>query len=319
MGGQYLHRIYKDHLSGYRPSSEKGARELESIPVKVDVGTGEVLSERPLYIFGPANMGALMCIDDKQIGKGSYTILSNPVTGKVALLIESVDRETLKKALARFPNLEKVCHICADMSPTYLKLVREAMPHAKVSTDKFHVIRYAYDVLADIRGQLKKQWKEQLSGGRDRTAKDEKLLSGLELLKRCRHLLNRSKEDWSQGQAILMERLFALSPELHTAYNLVQQFKQWYCGCNIGAGFLQIGQGLHQWYENTEKSKVATCFEGFIKMVKKHEDNIINYFTSGLTNAKAENLNGKIQRFIANNYGIKNKDFAMFRIATYFA
>ena len=64
---------------------------------------------------------------------------------------------------------------------------------------------------------------------------------------------------------------------------------------------------------------MATCFEGFIKMVKKHEDNIINYFTSGLTNAKAENLNGKIQRFIANNYGIKNKDFAMFRIATYFA
>ena len=319
MGGQYLQRVYKDHLSGYHPPSEKGPRELESIPVKVDVDTGEVLSEKPLYIFEPANMGLLMCIDDKQVGKGSYTILSNPVTGKVALLIESVDRETLKKALARFPNLGTVLQICADMSPTYLKLVREAMPHAKVSIDKFHVIRYAYDVLADIRGQLQKQLKEQLSGGRDRTAKDEKLLSGLELLKRCRYLVNRSKEDWSKGQAAMMERLFSMFPELTTAYTLVQQFKQWYSSSNIGAGFLKIDRELHQWYENTEKSKVATFFEGFIKMVRKHEEKITNYFTSGLTNAKAENLNGKIQRFIANNYGIKNKDFTMFRIATYFA
>jgi hypothetical protein len=29
----------------------------------------------------------------------------------------------------------------------------------------------------------------------------------------------------------------------------------------------------------------------------------------GLTNAKAENLNGKIQRFVSSNFGVKDKDF----------
>ena len=39
----------------------------------------------------------------------------------------------------------------------------------------------------------------------------------------------------------------------------------------------------------------------------------------GHTNTKAERLNGKIQRFVSNNYGIKDKDFVLFRIAGYFS
>jgi len=54
-------------------------------------------------------------------------------------------------------------------------------------------------------------------------------------------------------------------------------------------------------------------------MIRKHEDEIINFFRHGITNAKAERLNGKIQRFVTNNYGIKNKDFTLYRIAGYFS
>jgi transposase len=41
-------------------------------------------------------------------------------------------------------------------------------------------------------------------------------------------------------------------------------------------------------------------FESVIKMMRKHESGIINFFRHGLTNAKAERLNGKIQRFASN-------------------
>jgi transposase len=54
-------------------------------------------------------------------------------------------------------------------------------------------------------------------------------------------------------------------------------------------------------------------------MIGKHEDEIINYFTLGMSNARAERVNGKIERFVSNNYGIKNKDFCMYRIAGYFS
>ncbi|MDR1652667.1 MAG: transposase [Prevotellaceae bacterium] len=45
---------------------------------------------------------------------------------------------------------------------------------------------------------------------------------------------------------------------------------------------------------------------------------MINYFRHGATNAKAERLNGKIQRFITQNYGLKDKDFFLYRTAGYF-
>ena len=54
-------------------------------------------------------------------------------------------------------------------------------------------------------------------------------------------------------------------------------------------------------------------------MFEKHRDDILRYFEKGLTNSKEENLNGKIQRFIANNYGTRDKDFFLYRVQIYFA
>jgi transposase len=44
-------------------------------------------------------------------------------------------------------------------------------------------------------------------------------------------------------------------------------------------------------------------------MPRKRETQTVNYFRQGATNAKAERLNGKIQRFITQNYGLKDKYF----------
>jgi hypothetical protein len=56
-----------------------------------------------------------------------------------------------------------------------------------------------------------------------------------------------------------------------------------------------------------------------IKMLRKHEVHIINYFRHGATNANAERINSKIQRFITQNYGLKDKDFFLYRTTGYFS
>lgn len=68
----------------------------------------------------------------------------------------------------------------------------------------------------------------------------------------------------------------------------------------------------------TWKSEIAD-FKSVVKMIRKHEYYIINFFDNLHTNAKAERLNGKINRFLANNFGMKDKDFALYRIANYFS
>ena len=77
-------------------------------------------------------------------------------------------------------------------------------------------------------------------------------------------------------------------------------------------------QQLYNWCDEVNQTNIAPL-NAIKKMMEKHHDDIINYFKEGQTNAKAENMNGKIQRFLANNFGIKDRDFFMFRIAGYFS
>ena len=79
---------------------------------------------------------------------------------------------------------------------------------------------------------------------------------------------------------------------------------------------LKLQKSYIIWYK---KAWLLKEFESVVKMIRKHENEIINFFLHGTTNAKAERLNGKMQRFISNNYGIKDKDFALYRIVGYFS
>ena len=314
-----LHHIYRNHLSDYHSDSLSGKWKGENIPLEVDTETGEVGKEKPLYICKPENMGSEMCIDDKHIGKGSYTILSNQKSGKIALLIESVKFEELILAMEHLGDkLKEVVRISSDMSPTYLKLCRETFPNAQIVIDKFHVIQYAYDALQQVRLSIKKSLNEQLSDSKEKTQEDLNILAQLELLKRTRYLLNQSQDDWTAEQKQMMETLFKNHELLHRSYQLVQLFKQWYDVTNVGGVFMRIEQGLHQWLEDVEVSGIK-AFEAVCKMITKHEKNIMNFFINANTNAKAERLNGKIKRFIANNYGMRDKDFALYRIKGYFS
>jgi len=46
-------------------------------------------------------------------------------------------------------------------------------------------------------------------------------------------------------------------------------------------------------------------------MAERHQPDFVNYFLEGWTDAKAETMNGKIQRVLANNFGTKDGDFSL--------
>jgi transposase len=75
---------------------------------------------------------------------------------------------------------------------------------------------------------------------------------------------------------------------------------------------------LRRWKEKVKQANIKEFIQ-VARMIEKYRSEIIRYFEKGLTNAKAENLNGKIQRFIANNFGIRNRDFFLYRLQVYFS
>jgi len=287
--------------------------------MEVDMDTGEILKEEPVYVLKPDHIGEKMCIDDKMIGHEEFTILSNAQTGKIAMMIESCKEKELFDALSFFGEaLLNVKTVSCDMSPTYLKLCREQMPHAKTVVDKFHVMSYLYDAVLEVRSRIKKELTEKLTKGKEKTEEDRVILCQLELLKRCRYRLTQSVGKWTETTRQLMSQIFDKHKDIKTAYDLCQDFKKWYDKSNCFKNSTVIKNDLFQWYEKVQQAGLDEM-NPVVKMIRKHQYEILNYFANAHTNAKAETLNAKIQRFVAANYGYRDKDFALYRIAGYFS
>ena len=313
-----VYHWYRNHLSDYLPEIERGEwppTHLEHLNTE----TGELEKQKPIYVFKPENLCENMSIDDKGISNDGFTIMSNSKSGKIALMIESCKLDEVSSAISLFgTELKKIKSISCDMSPTYLSAIKEQIPWAKTVIDKFHVMQYVYSAVSEVRLRIKNELSASLSKGKEKTALDKEILIKLDFLRRNRYRLTQSPYEWSDSGRESMKELLANHEELKTAYILSQKFKSWYDVGNCKMKRTQIIERLNSWYDEIKNSKIKE-FIAPTKMIKKHENEIVNFFISGQTNAKAERLNGKINRFIAANYGIKDKDFVLFRINGYFS
>ena len=57
----------------------------------------------------------------------------------------------------------------------------------------------------------------------------------------------------------------------------------------------------------------------FGSLIERNMLPVLNYFRFGATNAIAENINSKIQRFIMINQGTRDREFFYFRLERYFS
>jgi transposase len=312
---QTLQYWYKNILSDYFPDIENNIWPPQKILTQ-DKSTGEP-KEKPVYVLKKENLGENMSIDDKAIGHEGFTILSNNDTNKMALLVESTNAKEVEAAMELFgQELSRVKNISMDMSPTYALVCNNLMPRAMQVIDKFHVMKYVYDAVADVRIKIKKEITATLTKGKKKTEEDKQILSELELLRRVQHAITQSPNKWNDGMKENVYRVFEKYDELKKAYQISQDFKHWYDYQNRFKSISEITYNLYQWYEQAWQSEE---FKSVVKMIRKHEEQIINFFQNGMTNAKAERLNGTVQRFVSNNYGIKDKDFSLYRIAGYFS
>ena len=318
-----FHHWYKEELSGYPQSIKAGTWGDKKIKI-VDEHTGELLKEKDVPIAKAANMGSHMTIDEKQIGKKMYTLMTNAKTGKIAFMAQSVKSDELKQAINEYLKsaTEAVTSVSCDMCSAFKKLCKEVFPNTKLVIDKFHVVKHLMDALQMVRRQLKAQClnsnKIMSEENVEETKETEKIWTDVELLERSRYSLVKMEVDWEEEEKEMMEDLFERYPVLKTAYELTLKLRAWYNGKNIGKDIDKIEKELYNWCDEVIKSKIKPL-NAVRKMIERHQDDIVNYFLEGQTNAKAENMNGKIQRFLANNFGIKERDFFLYRVAGYFA
>jgi transposase len=221
------------------------------------------------------NLGGNMSIDDKAIGHDGFTILSNNDTGKIAMMVESTRAEEVEQAMEKFgASLQQIKNISMDMSSTYALVFNDLVPRATRVIDKFHVMKYVYEAVCEVRSRTVKDLQKQLTKGKKRTAEDKKLLAEIELLRRVSHAVTQSPDKWNEEMQETVNRLFTKHNDLKIAYQTSQNFKRWYSYENCTKSTKQITADLCQWYGQAIQ---ITEFEGVVKMIRKHETGIINF------------------------------------------
>lgn len=315
---QTIYSWYRHYLSGYPEAVESGQWGKDNF-------RGSDKRDKRVPVLKPGNFGEQMSVDEKMIDEDFYTIMTNRQTGKIALLAETLTVSELNKLINKIDEVrDSVKVITADLSATYEKFCEQSFPDATLVADKFHVVMHITEAIQTHRLRLKQEEIAKLpttKKERREYEKQTKLINGesrIEMLTRSRYLLFKRSDKWNASQQKRAALLFETFPQLKTTYELTIQIREWLDKENIGKHEWQIERQLIHWYDCAEQAKLPEV-ENLIRLIGSHEQTIINYFNTGKTNAKAENMNSKIQRFIASNYGLRDKDFFFYRLARYFS
>lgn len=309
---QTIYKWYRQYLSDFPEAVESGEWGKDNF-------TGSDKKQKQVPVLKSENFGEEMTVDEKMIDEEFYTVMTNRQTGKIALLAETLTVSELGRLIAKTGQAaHQVKTITSDLSPTYEDFCHCNFPSALIVADKFHVVKHIVEAVQSLRLRLKQEEIANLPATKKERKlyeKQPRLINGesrVEILTRSRYILFKRPENWSPSQQKRATLLFKTFPSLQKAYELTQQIRQWLDKENIGKYEWQIERQLIHWYDCAEQAKLPEI-ENLIRLIGSHEQIIMNYFIAGKTNAKAEAMNNKIQRFITANYGLRDKDFFLYK------
>lgn len=278
----------------------------------------------------PENIGENLSIDELSLSKGElYTFVTNKAgKGKkktLVAVIKGTKSQDIMNVLNKI-SLDKrklVKEITLDMANNMQLASRMCFPEANLVTDRFHVVKLVMEALQHQRIKLRwqaiekenqaiKQAKEQgikyiaTTFDNDDTPK--------QLLARSRYIIAKMESQWTENQKIRAELLFKNYPSLHQAYKHTLEFRSIYEQTSKQLAKEQI----LNWIEKTKLLKLDD-FNTAANSLKYHLETILNFFIKRHTNANAESFNSKVKLFRANQRGVTDVKFFLFRMEKLFS
>ncbi len=245
----------------------------------------------------------MLCLDEIALhkGHGDYRlVVSAPELGMVLDVLPDRRKETLEAWFdergAQWCAQVEVC--CADMWDAYHEAAQAKLPNVRRVVDRFHVMKNLNDALSKTRRSIQNQ--------ADETTKA--------LLKGCRWLLVKNRENLTDEEQEKLEQMLAVSPELKRCYELKEDFRRWF---NETPDRPTAEQGLQDWIARVEASGLK-ALQAFVKTVTNWWDRILNYFDGRHSNGFAEGVNLKIKGLNRRGFGYRNFDHFRLLILTAF-
>lgn len=192
---------------------------------------------------------------------------------RLVFATEGREHETVA-AFARFLGAHNgdsaaVREVSCDMSPAFIKGIRESLPNAAVTFDKFHVTKVLGDAMEKVR---RSEWRT------DKTVKGG------------RWALLKNSENLTANQREQLTDITTRNATLAEAYRLKETFRDFYRQPDLASatGFLK------GWIAVAERSTVKPMIKA-AKTLRNRGKGILRWFVSHLTNAVMEGLNSLLQ------------------------
>jgi transposase len=229
-------------------------------------------------------------------GHGDFVVIvtSRLDNGRLGILAVLADREktTVVEFLRSIPQRLKntIECACCDMYEGYTEAIREELPDVRLVIDRFHVTRAYRDGLEALRKTELKRLKKELS------VQEYKLLKG------SMWALRKERQDLTLEEHQTLERLFRLSPDLKTAYDLQNRLTDIF-EAQISVEMAKAK--IEKWMVAVFKSELK-CFKDFIQTLDHWWNEILNYFVARETSGFVEGFNNKLKVLKRRCYGITN-------------
>ena len=236
-------------------------------------------------------------LDETSRAKGhEYIMLFVDLAKRRTIFItKGKDNTTVKRFAedfeAHYGKIDSVENISCDMSPAFIKGVKEYLPKAQITFDKFHILKIINEAVDKVR-------KQEVS--------TNKLLTG------TRYIWLKNHNNLTVKQKETLESLTISNMNLKTmrAYNIRQSFQEIYQATTQE----EFTTYLSKWYYWATHSRLEPIIKA-AKMVKRHWDGIVRWYESKINNGILEGLNSVIQAAKSKARGYKT--FKNYKIIAY--
>jgi len=209
-------------------------------------------------------------------------------TRKVIFVVKGKDSLTVKAfkdhLLAYRGDPQKIREFSCDLSPAFISGIQEYFPLAKITFDKFHVMKLLNTAIDETRRA------EQL---------DEKDL------KSSRFIWLKNPENLTVKQKTKLESLTSLKLKTGRAYRMKLVFQEIFSNDPVS---FDREEALRKWYNWAMHSRIDPIVD-FAKTLKRHWDGIVRWFVTRINNAILEGLNSIVQAAKARARGFRSVEY----------
>ena len=232
-------------------------------------------------------------IDEIAVQKGHKYVTVVYQIDKESVRLLWIGKDRRIKTLLRFfrtfgPHFAvNLKHICSDMWPAYLKVIKKKAPQAIHILDRFHIVAHVNKAIDEVRALEHRQIKE---------AGHESVLTN------SRWCLLKRKENLTQKQEIKLNELLKYNLSSVRAYLLKEDLQ----GLWEYVSPAWAGKFIDRWCTQVRYTPIAPM-KKIAKMLQKHKPLILNWFKAkkAFSSGIVEGLNNKAKVATRKAYGFR--------------